>query len=169
MRTDWLQQRGFVFHSNIEVARDKKDRPLACVDVYKRSASASVAQPHQWGFGPFCKLRVPELVRASGVYAFCRRERVLLIGETGDLKQRLGSRGYATISPGNCFASGQRTNCKVSHLILREAMAGLSTSVWINWTDDYKALEASMFQEYKPPWNAITSPPAGLGPFPPVA
>jgi hypothetical protein len=75
---------------------------------------------HKYGNQDFCALDTGETFpEGSIVYVLYDAENVLYIGETENMKERFGPRGYKQIFPAKCFIGGQLTNCKVNANILR--------------------------------------------------
>lgn len=118
---------------------------------------------NKWGNGPFCYFRV-EPARSwelLGVYAIVDRDRrVLYLGKctsrTSTLAKRFNN-GYGIISPKNCYVDGQRTNCRVNHLILEATKGGDMLSLFFHETktgEEASSLEATLMSHMgKPPWN----------------
>ena len=60
---------------------------------------------HRYGDGPFARLRMPQLPESPGLYVWAYEDEALLAGKADkSLRERLGSRGYATISTYNTYA-----------------------------------------------------------------
>ena len=61
------------------------------------------------------------------------------------------------ISPRNCFAGGQETNCRINNLILEASKGGEETTLWFYRVDGGKdarvEIEALHKNLLKPPWN----------------
>jgi len=167
MSLDRLRGHGLVLHGHLVVDRDLDGHPLELRDVHMGYKKAGAKKLLSFGGGPFCRLRVAGLEPVPGVYALCRGDGVLYVGRSRNLRARFNQTGYGAISPVNCYAGGQPTNCKVNHLVLREARARLQTSIWIRQTDDFVSLEDALREELRPPWNGVVLLPAGEGPYPP--
>ena len=73
---------------------------------------------HSYGKGPFCRFQVAVDWQFSGVFILTSGDQVLYVGETKNLKDRWGPRGFGRISRVNCYKGGQETNCRInqSHL-----------------------------------------------------
>lgn len=76
---------------------------------------------NKFGHGPFCKFSVPKELQChigdKGLYFFAVNGIVKYIGSTTqDFKTRIDN-GYGNITPGNCYTSGQLTNCHVNSMI----------------------------------------------------
>ena len=107
-----------------------------------------------YGAGPFCKFAIPSSYPVSGVYIISLDGELLYVGETANLSKRFNA-GYGNISPRNCFAGGQQTNCRVNSLILAAASAGRSIALWFHSTHDYKVREAALRSALRWTWNKI--------------
>jgi hypothetical protein len=118
-----------------------------------RFAQAATAKLHAFGAGPFCRLALPLLPAAPGVYILCSAESVLYVGEAQNIRARWGLSGYATIQPRNCYVGGQSTNCKVNAYVLTASRSGLPLQLWVRECDDRKAVEARLIRALQPPWN----------------
>lgn len=108
----------------------------------------------KYGSGPFCKFKIPWELTPSGVYAFSIGGEVQYIGECENLGRRFNM-GYGNISPRNCFAGGQDTNCRINHLIFKEASKGSKIALWFHETADYKQVEAELRSTRAFPWNRV--------------
>lgn len=119
---------------------------------------------NRYGNGPFAKLKMPVLPNESGLYLWEIGGSVLYVGQTRTpLKERLGSKGYSTISNYNTFAKqpgrtngGQETNCRINALSNTLLAAGNSISIWTKLTAPELALvsESAWINRYgKPVWN----------------
>jgi hypothetical protein len=167
-----LRAYGLTLHGQVSVDSDSDGGPKEFHNVHRRYANVKNKQLAAFGAGPFCRLRVPGLQPAPGVYALSRDSLALYVGKSENLEARFGYRLYGAISPANCYAAtrgssgGQATCCKVNHLILREARAGLATSVWLITTDEAAHLEKTLIALLRPPWNGRIAWPPGREPFP---
>lgn len=119
---------------------------------------------HEYGDGPFAKLRMPPLPNAPGLYVWVADGAPVYVGQTvGTLRSRLGSNGYATISTYNTLArqpgrtnGGQQTNCRVNALANALLRAGGELELWYRVTapDEAKQAEALFMGAHGlPPWN----------------
>lgn len=117
---------------------------------------------HQYGDGPFALLIMPPLPDAPGLYLWQADDEIVYVGQTRtQLKKRLGSNGYSTISAYNTFArepgrrnGGQQTNCRVNALANQALAAGRKLYVWYRTTEDGKPEEAAWMATFGlPPWN----------------
>lgn len=87
-----------------------------------------------------------------GVYALTVDGGVQYIGEAEDLTRRYNM-GYGHISPRNCYTGGRATNCRLNHLIYKEASKGRKVDLWFYRTEDRLAAEAELIRSLQPPWN----------------
>ena len=82
---------------------------------------------------------------------------VLYVGQSQNLEERWGPRGYGNISPRNCYMGGQETNCRINNLIYREASAGTELDLWFHQVEGDKnvriAIESRLVAILKPLWN----------------
>jgi hypothetical protein len=106
----------------------------------------------KYGHGPFCKFKVPNDYRSSGVYALQIAGEVNYIGECQNLSARYNA-GYGNISPRNCFKGGQDTNCRLNNLIYLATAAGQEVHLWFHPTTNYKAAELEVLAIQKWAWN----------------
>lgn len=117
---------------------------------------------HAYGNGPFAKLRMPPLPNEPGLYLWEEDGNVVYVGQTRTpLSERLGSRGYSTISNYNTFArqpgrtnGGQHTNCRVNCLANRSLAEGRSLVIW------YRTMSASEAQQAEASWMKQFGMPA---------
>jgi hypothetical protein len=99
---------------------------------------------HPFGEGPFARLVMPPLPKEPGLYLWEVDGTVRYVGQTRmPLAERLGSRGYATISNYNTLArqpgkrnGGQQTNCRINALANQELSEGRTISIWFRVTAD---------------------------------
>jgi hypothetical protein len=119
---------------------------------------------HQYGEGPFAKLRMPSLPSEPGLYLWEESGKILYVGQTRmPLSARLGPQGYSTISNYNTFArqpgrtdGGQQTNCRVNALVNLALAADRALVIWYRTTppEHAKPEEAVWMQRFgMPPWN----------------
>jgi hypothetical protein len=106
----------------------------------------------EYGHGPFCKFRVPNTFRTSGVYALQIAGAVNYIGECQNLAARYNA-GYGNISPRNCFKGGQDTNCRLNNLICLAAIDGSAIDLWFHPTPNHKTAELDLLAIQKWAWN----------------
>jgi hypothetical protein len=105
------------------------------------------------GEGPFCRFSLRGLPSQSGVYAVTVNGLIVYFGECVDLSARWGLSGYGSIQPKNCYVGGQSTNCKINHRVLLATKDGATVRLWFHPTDDYKAVESSVLNKVRFPWN----------------
>jgi hypothetical protein len=119
---------------------------------------------HKYGDGPFARLTMPALPKEPGLYLWELGGTIMYVGKTRtSLSERLGSRGYATISNYNTFAPqpgrknrGQRTNCMVNALANAALADGHGLLIWFRVTEAAEAgrEEARWMTMFgKPEWN----------------
>lgn len=107
---------------------------------------------NKYGHGPFCKFRIPNVYKASGVYALQIGDEVNYVGECQNLSARYNA-GYGNISPRNCFKGGQETNCRLNNLIFLAAAAGEEINLWFHQTPDFKTAELEILAIKQWVWN----------------
>lgn len=109
---------------------------------------------HKYGWGPFCKFSLPNLGKKEGVYIFFVGDKPVYVGECENLRKRINSQ-YGNISPRNCFAGGQETNCRVNHNILTEVKRGERVELFFYPVEqkDRKKMEDRLKKKLRPPWN----------------
>lgn len=121
---------------------------------YKNAATTPL---HAYGAGPFCRFRIGRRRDEPGLYVLTIDERPVYAGECVNLAMRWGPNGYGGISPRNCFAGGQPTNCRVNAAILQEAIAGKAIALWFYVFDgerDHRlASETTLIRTLQPEWN----------------
>lgn len=121
-------------------------------------------QRHAHGDGPFAKLRMPPLPNEPGLYLWEEDGEVVYVGQTRTpLSERLGPRGYSTISNYNTFErepgrsnGGQQTNCRVNCLANKSLSEGRRLVLWYRTVpaSESQQAEASWMRQFgMPPWN----------------
>jgi hypothetical protein len=105
-----------------------------------------------YGQGPFCKFRVPSNQRCAGVYVLTVDAEAVYVGECVNLSSRYNN-GYGNISPRNCYEGGQRTNCRINHLVYKAASDGRLIDLWFLKTARYKTIESELINSLQPAWN----------------
>lgn len=119
---------------------------------------------HQFGHGPFARLKMPPLPNSPGVYLWSLGDAIVYVGQTqSSLAIRLGPRGYSTISNYKTFArqpgrrnGGQETNCRINSLANEALSSGHQLCIWYQCTPKEHAptLEAQWMATYGLPiWN----------------
>lgn len=128
---------------------DGSVRPFMPQDRYRNTRNLPL---NGYGSGPFCKFKIANRYRASGVYALTVDKKVLYVGECANLSGRFNA-GYGNISPKNCFKGGQETNCRLNNLVYTVTQSGKHISLWFFQTAEYKSLEAHLRFILLPTWN----------------
>lgn len=118
-------------------------------------ANASVMALHKHGAGPFCRFAITSLKRAPAVYVIAVDGTPQYVGETIDLLERFGPRGYGVIHPRNCYVGGQPTNCKVNNKIYTAACAGRRITLYVYYTPQHKAVESAIRSMVRLPLNSV--------------
>jgi hypothetical protein len=112
---------------------------------------------NKYGQGVFCRFRVGQGWRESGVYVITENDNASYIGECEILEDRFGSNGYGGISPANCFRGGQETNCRINKLVLNAVVDGGKLCLWFLHIAGGKAerlrVEAELIAGLRPSWN----------------
>ena len=141
----------FVHVCRIEPDRDVDGavRSLMPQALFLNSRSLPLSK---YGNGPFCKFRVPNTYKVSGVYAIQVDRTITYIGECANLSSRYNS-GYGNISPRNCYKGGQDTNCRLNNLIYSAASEGCKIDLWFHQTNNYKIVELELLALQKWLWN----------------
>jgi hypothetical protein len=107
---------------------------------------------NKYGSGPFCKFKISNSFRSSGVYALQLEQDIHYVGECRDLSARYNM-GYGNISPRNCFKGGQETNCRLNSLIYSATRAGRQVSLWFHQTPNHKVAEHELLSLNQWRWN----------------
>jgi hypothetical protein len=142
----------FAFVAWVEVERDAAGRCVECMPQ-DRYAKRDTVDLHAYGQGPFCCLVVPELKPLQGVYAIVVDGEPKYIGICADLSARFGSQGYARIQPANCYDKGQRTNCRINHLLLHAARREARIGLWFHQSPTPGPIERHLLKALAPEWN----------------
>jgi hypothetical protein len=104
---------------------------------------------HNYGNQLFCKFRINENIRKSGIYFFVFGDNIKYVGECEDLYSRINN-GYGNISPRNCYVGGQSTNCKINALINKCIHLGGTVNLYFHETygDSYerKKIESKLIR-----------------------
>jgi hypothetical protein len=109
---------------------------------------------NKYGKGPYCKFKIPNNYKMSGVYAITVDGAVKYIGECVDLSSRYNM-GYGNISPRNCYVGGQETNCRINNLIYEEAVNSKPVVLWFYQTMEYKEVEDELRSNQSLDWNRV--------------
>ena len=94
------------------------------------------------GNGAFCRFQI-DVKDVPGVYLWVVNNEVIYIGETARLRMRFNT-GYGNISPRNCFAGGQSTNCKMNKVAMSCFENGEPVNLYFLETTDYKRIELEL-------------------------
>lgn len=119
---------------------------------------------HAFGNGPFARLVMPPLPESPGLYLWEEDNQIVYVGQTRiPLRERLGSRGYSTISSYNTLArqagrtnGGQQTNCRINALANKSLLSGHALTIWYRVTSiaDAAPAEARWMRTFGvPKWN----------------
>lgn len=144
----------FEFICEIKPLTDKDGR-LIEYEPYKKYKNSAGLKLHKYGKGPFCQFRIPSNIPKDGVYIIRVDNEVKYVGECENLSSRYNT-GYGQISPRNCFAGGQSTNCKINSYILQEIKKGSKVELLFRQSEDRFTLERELIEMYKPAWNSTT-------------
>lgn len=109
---------------------------------------------NKYGAGPFSRFRIPKNLDFCGVYAVFVDCDLKYIGECEVLSSRFNT-GYGQISPKNCYAGGQETNCRINTLVLQQARAGAKISLWFLATNEHKTIEQELRSTLSTDWNLV--------------
>jgi hypothetical protein len=107
---------------------------------------------------------MPQLPSQPGLYLWEENGTIVYVGQTRiPLKDRLGPRGYATISNYYTFArqpgrsnGGQQTNCRINALANRSLAEGHTLAIWYRTmsADGARTQEGRWMQQFGlPAWN----------------
>lgn len=105
----------------------------------------------EYGSGAFCRFRI-ESENYSGVYLWICDDEIIYIGETVSFCNRFNT-GYGNISPRNCFAGGQSTNCKMNKVVLEYFEQGKRISLYFYPTAEHKRLEKELLNRIATKYN----------------
>lgn len=109
------------------------------------------------GVGSFCKFSIDrKWTGIPGVYMLMSGSEILYIGQTVDFAQRFNT-GYGNISPKNCFAGGQVTNCKINKLVLDYTKRGKRIALYFHQSIDFDRIEDRLIEQFSPPYNGSKS------------
>lgn len=119
---------------------------------------------HQYGDGPFARLKMPSLPNFPGVYLWDVDNEIVYVGQSRTpLSRRLGPNGYSSISNYNTFArqkgrtnGGQQTNCRINALANKALSSGQVIAIWycITSAEEAASVEAQWMATFgMPRWN----------------
>lgn len=103
------------------------------------------------GSGTFCRFSI-HAPAVSGVYLWVVDGKIIYIGETVNLLQRFNA-GYGYISPRNCYAHGQSTNCKMNKVVMEYFKKGKIIDLYFLQTEDYKQTELTLLHSIHTKYN----------------
>ena len=103
------------------------------------------------GNGTFCRFSICAPT-VSGVYLWVANNEIIYIGETVNLAQRFNG-GYGYISPRNCYAHGQSTNCKMNKVVMEYYKKGTIIDLYFLQTKNYKQIELSLLRQINTKYN----------------
>jgi hypothetical protein len=104
-----------------------------------------------YGEGAFCRFRI-DADDVPGVYLWVVDGHIIYIGETDKLRRRFNT-GYGNISPRNCYAGGQSTNCKMNKVVLSYYENGRRIRLYFYQTHEYKRVERELLNQINTPYN----------------
>ena len=145
-----LSGRRFRHVCKIEPDRDSDGKVCAYCPHYDNRKDLEL---HRYGYGPFCKFKIPTDILKSGVYVITLDGQEKYIGECMKLSGRFNINGYGTIYSRNCYKGGQELNCRINHLIYKEVVSGHVIDLWFRQTANYKSEEQKLLNLIKPEWN----------------
>ena len=114
--------------------------------IYKKNLPLS-----PYGAGPFCHFSITA-GSVGGVYLWVVDDRIVYIGEAVNLRKRFNS-GYGNISPRNCYAGGQNTNCRMNRIVLELCEQGKEIRLYFFQTQKHKAVELELLRKIKTAYN----------------
>lgn len=94
-----------------------------------------------------------EWLKRRGIYIYAVGNKIRYVGRCLDSFEKRVNSGYGRISPKNCFIDGQKTNCHLNNLILKNKGSVQLYASEITNTDKIKKLERCMIKECDPLWN----------------
>lgn len=152
--TKALSLNGIRFMAPVEIApRKTRNGPVRAYMPQSRYQKADAKPLNRHGTGPFCHFMAAGLPRAPGVYVLTIDGVPTYVGKAANLAERWGPQGYGTISPANCFAGGQPTNCRINHEIYKAARSSRRIQVWPRQERDPGLMETRLIRAIQPPWN----------------
>jgi len=142
----------FVKVDKIELERDSEGN---IIEYFPQSRYKNIKnlKLHKYGEGPFCKFQISNSwMWKSGVYIFLVDNDPKYVGECINLASRINM-GYGNISPRNCYEGGQRTNCKINHLVLKAIKNKSTVTLLFHETESGSQVEKYLLKELEPEWN----------------
>lgn len=107
---------------------------------------------HKYGIGPFCKFSIPRELRRKGVYLIKIDGDIKYVGECENLASRFNT-GYGNISPRNCYAGGQTTNCRINNEIYNHSLNTNNIKLYFYETTNRFEVEWELINTLNPSWN----------------
>ena len=107
---------------------------------------------HKYGIGPFCTFAIPRDLRREGVYLIKIDADIKYVGECENLASRFNM-GYGNISPRNCYAGGQTTNCRINNAIYNHSLNTNNIELYFYETTNRYEVEWELINTLNPPWN----------------
>lgn len=102
----------------------------------------------------FCKFSIDKKHNKSGVYIWIIGDEIIYIGKAKNLAKRF-NQGYGRISPRNCYAGGQSTNCKMNHMVYEMCKQGKKIDICFMPTDKYDKIEKYLLEKIETKYNEI--------------
>lgn len=103
----------------------------------------------------YCKFKIDDrkLANSKGIYCYKVNNEIVYIGRCLDNFANRINKGYANISPKNCYLDGQSTNCRINNLI-NDNMDNVKLYI-LKMEDDklIKKVEIELIKKCKPKWN----------------
>lgn len=122
-----------------------------------RYVNAATISLNKYGSGPFCSFKIARGRRSAGLYIITSNDLPVYVGECINLEKRYNSNGYGGISPRNCYAGGQETNCRINNLILGDLKSMKQLALWFHEKEADKnqriVIEQKLIELLKPQWN----------------
>jgi len=119
-----------------------------------RYENTSEKDLHKFGNGPFCKFKIPNDIKSSGVYALMVDGELKYLGECENLAKRYNTM-YGNIPPAACYKGGRETDCRINNHIYRASVENREVSLWFLNTPRFKEIEVQLRQKLRPIWNLI--------------
>ena len=122
-----------------------------------RYVNAATISLNKYGSGPFCSFKIARGRRSAGLYIITSNDLPVYVGECINLEKHYNSNGYGGISPRNCYAGGQETNCRINNLILGDLKSMKQLALWFHEKEADKnqriVIEQKLIELLKPQWN----------------
>ncbi len=88
-----------------------------------------------------------------GLYCYRLNEELVYVGRCLDSFDKRINQGYGNIHPKNCYLDGQRTNCRLNHLITANKDEITFYVCPMTDNEEIARLESLIIQSLKPKWN----------------